>query len=160
MSDEAARTSGAPDALAKIFGESYNDRTIAFEDVTFHIDKMLAIEAKSLFMRHVRPLLRGALSANTEGSESETWQIVLAAFTDAPQEHYDAITRVLYRHITFDKQGQPSGKVLIREAELAFENLEMTHILLLDARAFLVNFSGSFSVLTREVPAIRKALGP
>ena len=79
--------------------EPLDAREVTFGDVTFQIGKMFPMEAKQVFMNHVRPLLRGALSAETKGGDQ--WQLLLAAFTDAPQKHYDAIIHSLYSHIQY-----------------------------------------------------------
>ena len=127
---------------------------VTFGNTTFRISKLLPMEAKKLFMGHVRPMLRGALSANVQ-SEADNWQMALAAFTDAPQEHYDAIAAALYRHITYQRaDSQEPPMVLAGDEENAFQDLDMAHALLLDARAFIVNFRGSWAVLESEFPAL------
>ena len=69
-------------------------------DATFEIRKLLPTEAKPLFIRHVRPLLRGALSAEAPASgATEGWRAMLAAFTDAPSDHYEAISKAMARCI-------------------------------------------------------------
>ena len=103
-----------------------DDRTITWGDATFEIRKLLPTEAKPLFIRHVRPLLRGALSAeagsgpppNANGNgnvaeaelggyigSTETWRVLLAAFTDAPAEHYEAISKAMARSIVVSRGG-------------------------------------------------------
>ena len=123
---------------------------VQFGDVTFHIGKLLPMEAKRLFMGHVRPLLRGALSAEIK-DDADQWQIALAAFTDAPQEHYDAIQRALYAHITYRRPSDTTPLRLLGDEENAFKDLDMAHSISLDVRAFAVNFIGSFSVAMSEL---------
>ena len=128
-------------------------RDVTFGDVTFHIGKMMPLEAKRVFMSHVRPLLRGALSADT-GDSADGWQIMLAAITDAPQQHYDALAQALYRHIDYTAPLQPTPVPLLNNEALAFKDLDMVHILMLDVRAFTVNFLGSWAVLRSEFPQL------
>ena len=40
-----------------------DDREVTFGETTFSIGKMLPVEAKKVFMEHVRPMLEGALGA-------------------------------------------------------------------------------------------------
>ena len=117
---------------------------IKLGETTFRIKKMLPIEAKRVFMNHVRPLLKGALSAQVN-EEAQTWQILLAAFTDAPQEHYDALVQEMYRHIEYVQDGTTS--VLFRDEENAFKDLDMSDIIELDVMAFQENFQKSLTEL-------------
>ena len=133
-----------------------DQRDVTFKDVTFHITKLLPMQAKQLFMTHVRPLLRGALSAKTEGGEG--WQLMLAAFTDAPQEHYDAVVAALYSVITYTTKTEKTPHRLLGDEENAFKDLDMAHSLILDGRAFYINFFGSFDVILSEFPTARNLL--
>ena len=47
-------------------GEPLTDQDVVLGGVAFRINKMLPVESKRIFMRHVRPLLRGALSADAD----------------------------------------------------------------------------------------------
>ena len=138
-----------------IAGTPLDERTVTYGDVTFEIRKLLPVEAKRVFMAHVRPLLRGALSAQAPtGEMAPEWALVLAAFTDAPQEHYDAIVRALYGNILYSSPAQSTPKRLLGDEEHAFKDLDMAHMILLDARAFIVNFSASWDVVQSEFPAL------
>lgn len=137
--------------------EPLDAREITYGDTTFYFGKLLPMEAKRVFMRHVRPLLRGALSANVDDDGSQ-WKMLLAAFTDAPQEHYDTLVNVLYRLVEFTKNGQANKKPLLGDEEFAFENLDMVHMISVDVRAFAVNFFESWAVLKSEYPHLSKAL--
>ena len=130
--------------------------------VTFTIRKLLPLEAKQVFLKHVRPLIRGALNANIPDkmAESEMWRIILAAITDAPIEHYDALMRRLYRDITFTYDGEKVPQMLAGNEELAFKDLDMAHILALDVRAFAVNFQGSWAVAISEYRNLLTDLPP
>lgn len=147
-------------------GEPLTDSEFTLGGVSFKINKMLPIEAKRVFMGHVRPLLRGALSADADvefsqeidqqiedsGQSSRQWKLALAAFTDAPQEHYDAIVRAMYGHIVYTKPGG-SPTPLFGDEENCFnatEGFEAAHIVMLDIRAFCVNFTGSLGVVLSE----------
>ncbi len=120
--------------------------------VTFTIKKLLPQDAKQVFLKHVRPLLRGALSAEVpkELNRSTMWQVILAAITDAPIEHYNALMRYLYQNITFTNEDEKVPQILLGNEELAFKDLDMAHIISLDARAFAVNFRESWDVATSE----------
>ena len=133
-------------------------REVTYGDVTFQIRKMLPLEAKRVFLTHVRPMLRGALAAQTGGDSPSGLMLALAAFTDAPQVHYDAVVGALYRHITYSTPKDPTAKVLAGDEENAFKDLDMAHSILLDGRAFLVNFSESWAVVQSEFPALGQAL--
>ena len=128
-----------------------DDREITYGDVTFKIGKLLPKEAKQVFMRHVRPLMEGALAASGDGN---LLQMALAVIAKAPQDHYDALMDTLYRHITFSSPSSPTLMVLHGNDEMAFKDLEAAHILLLEARVFAVNFRGSLDVLRSEFPQL------
>ena len=146
-------------------GEALDAREVVFGDVTFHIGKLMPMEAKRVFLKDVRPLLRGALNAevgdmvssNGDKGGGGQWKILLAAFTDAPQEHYDAIVRALYSHITYTAPGSNSRQPLLGDEENAFKDLDMAHSLMLDARAFFLTFSESWSVILSEFPPLNRA---
>ena len=147
-------------------GESLDAREVVFGDVTFQIGKLMPMEAKRVFLKDVRPLLRGALNAEVgdiasgngdRGSGGGEWKILLAAFTDAPQEHYDAIVRSLYARITYIEKGNNSPQELLGDEENAFKDLDMAHSLMLDARAFFLTFSESWSVILSEFPSLKRA---
>ena len=133
-----------------------DDRTITWGDATFEIRKLLPTEAKPLFVRHVRPLLRGALSAEApaEGA-TEPWRIMLAAFTDAPAEHYEAISKAMSRSIIVSRAGE--AKPLAGNEEWAWQELEGVHAILLDTRAFVVNFKPWLVVVASELPQLVQA---
>ena len=133
-----------------------DDRTVTWGESTFEIRKLLPTEAKPLFIRHVRPLLRGALSAETGGGgETEGWRIMLAAFTDAPSEHYEAISTSMARCITVTRGTEK--RVLAGHEPWAFQGLEGAHMVMLDVRAFTVNFRDWFAVAMQELPSLAQA---
>ena len=149
-------------------GEPLDAREIELGGVTFRINKMLAQEAKRVFMNHVRPLLRGALSAETNISLTpeldakmrgnstlgEGWKVILAAFTDAPQEHYDALVHALYRHVSYKREADQQFQPLLNDEDNAFQDLDMAHLIVLDVRAFVVNFIESSDVGMSEFQAL------
>ena len=147
-------------------GEALDAREVVFGDVTFKIGKLMPMEAKRVFLKDVRPLLRGALNAEVGDASSNgdggggggQWKILLAAFTDAPQDHYDAIQQSLYSHITYSTTGSNSPQRLLGDEENAFKDLDMAHSLMLDCRAFYVNFFSSWSVILSEFPPLNRAL--
>lgn len=126
-------------------------------DVNFSVKKMLPIPAKNIFMSHVRPLLRGALSANADKAE-DFWQVILAAITDAPKLHYDALVKAMYYDITYTSPNAEAPVRLLGDEENAFKDLDMAHLLILDGRAFCVNFFQSFNVLQSEFPLVGKII--
>ena len=133
-----------------------DDRTVTWGETTFTINKLLPTEAKPLFVRHVRPLLRGALSADVGPTgETEPWRIMLAAFTDAPAEHYEAISSAMARCITVSRGGEK--RPLAGNEAWAWQGLEGAHMVLLDVRAFTVNFRAWLGVVMSEVPQLAAA---
>ena len=166
---------------ASILDTLPDDRTITWGDATFEIRKLLPTEAKPLFIRHVRPLLRGAGSAeatpgvraasapvapatedgaNPEApgfiGETESWRIMLAAFTDAPAEHYEAVSKAMARSIVVTRAGEK--RALAGQEEWAFQDLEGVHMMILDVRAFIVNFKGWLPVVMSELPQLALAI--
>ena len=130
-----------------------DDRTITWGDATFEIRKLLPTEAKPLFIRHVRPLLRGALSAEAPASgATEPWRVMLAAFTDAPAEHYEAISKAMARGIIVTRAGEK--RALAGNEEWAWQGLEPAHMCILDVRAATVNFRESLAVAVSELPQL------
>ena len=138
--------------------EPLDSREVRFGETTFRIGKLLPIEAKRVFMRHVRPLLRGALSAEVpeNGDGSVGWQVLLAAFTDAPNEHYEAIVHSLYQNITYTGPSVTAPTCLLGDEENAFRDLDMAHALILEGRAFYVNFFASWTVILSEFPSLNR----
>ena len=133
-----------------------DDRTISWGDATFEIRKLLPTEAKPLFIRHVRPLLRGALSAEAPADgETEPWRIMLAAFTDAPTEHYEAISAAMAKAIIVTRAEEK--RPLAGNEEWAWQGLEGAHMVLLDGRAFVVNFRAWLDVAISELPQAAQA---
>ena len=132
-----------------------DDRDVTYGDVTFRISKMLPMEAKEVFMRHVRPLLSGASAVQGDGGGLA---MIVGIIAKAPQEHYDAVMKALYRLITFTSPATQQPLVLVGNEELAFKDLDMAHVLLLDTRAFTVNFRGSWDVLQSEFPQLGQGI--
>ena len=128
--------------------EGLKEREVTYGDVTFHIGKLMPFKAKAVFMAHVRPLLQGVKEVYPSGDTSLViWQMIVAAVTGAPQNHYDALMRILYKEITYTTTEMTTPTALLGDEENAFKDLEMGHILLLDARAFVVNFFESWAVV-------------
>jgi len=125
---------------------------LKFGDTTFHIQKMLPMEAKTVFMKHVRPLLKGALSAEVSEGSNQGWKLFLAAFTDAPQEHYDMLVKCLYKHITWQRKGDTFS--LLGDEEDAFKDMSMANIIELDIRAFRVNFQDSLLEIASKLRSL------
>ena len=134
-----------------------DSKEVTFGETTFTINKMMPQEAKKVFLTHVRPMLRGALSANVSDN-ANSWQMYLAALTDAPQEHYDAAVQAMYTKINYTRPNAPVSQPLANDEANAFQDLDMVHILLLDVRAFTVNFRGSWDVLQAEFPKLNLIL--
>ena len=133
-----------------------DDRTITWGETTFEIRKLLPTEAKPLFIRHVRPLLRGALSAEAgPNGDTEPWRIMLAAFTDAPSKHYEAISAAMARAIVVTRGTEK--RALAGHEEWAWQGLETAHMVILDGRAFTVNFRESLDVFLSELPQLAQA---
>ena len=139
---------------------AFTDKEFTYGEVTFRVDKLLPQEAKAVFMAHVRPLLEGALSAES-GGDGGGLAMMLGIVAKAPQTHYDAVMRALYQHVYYtrsdDREQLPPGK-LAGDEERAFVGLDMAHILLLDARAFAVNFHESWAVLQSEFPSLSQII--
>ena len=128
-----------------------DDREITYEGVTFYIGKLLPMEAKKVFMEHVRPMLEGALSVQADGG---VFAMILGVVAKAPQQHYDAVMAALYPQITYRTADMPQPMPLAKDEANAFKDLDMAHILMLDVRAFAVNFRGSWDVLQSEFPQL------
>ena len=136
------------------------EHEVTFGEVSFSIKKLMPMEAKEVFVGHVRPLLRG-LNAEMPNSQEVAskgedfkmmlgFKMMLAAFTEAPEAHYKAIVKAMSKRITFTSPSNKSPLTLAGNEELAFKDLDMAHILLLEGRAFGVNFFGSCSILFEE----------
>ena len=60
-------------------------------------------------MNNVRPLLGGALGADMPedvNQDQAIAKIILSAFTNAPAEHYEAISKAMSQRIEVDRNGQ------------------------------------------------------
>lgn len=136
---------------------AFTDKEFTYGDTTFRVDKLLPQEAKAVFMAHVRPLLEGALAAESGGG-GDGLAMILGIVAKAPQTHYDAVMRALYQHINYTSPNQVQPQRLAGDEERAFDGLDMAHILLLDARAFAVNFHESWAVLQSELPFLSQII--
>lgn len=137
---------------------AFDEREVTYGDVTFTFGKMLPMEAKEVFMDHITPMLEGLASADIKegvGNEVAGLQMIVGLISKAPRDHYRALVRALYPHITYTSPNQQAPQRLSANAENAFKDLDMTHILLVEARAFWVNFRGSWDVLQSEFPSLK-----
>ena len=119
------------------------DRTVTWGESTFEIRKMLPVEAKRVFIHHVRPLLAGAAEApqppgmrrtpETDANgepiptpgffgETEQWRVLLSAFTNASGQHYDALSKAMSRSILVRRGAEQ--RFLAGHEEWAFQGLE------------------------------------
>ena len=135
---------------------AFTDKEFTYGDVTFRVDKLLPQEAKAVFMAHVRPLLEGALSVESGGGDGLA--MILGIVAKAPQTHYDAVMRALYQHVYYTSPDQVQPQRLAGDEERAFANLDMAHLLLVDARAFAVNFHESWDVLQSQFPSLNRII--
>ena len=130
-----------------------DSKEVTYGETTFFINKLMPRAAKKVFMDHMRPMLKGGLEANVDDSANQ-WQLILALITGAPQAHYDAAVHEMYKNINYTRPNVTVPQPLVNDEDNAFQDLDMVHILLLDVRAFAVNFQGSWSVLTSEYPIL------
>ena len=133
-----------------------DDRTVTFGGSTFTINKMMPRDAKRVFLGHVRPLLLGLTEGNLT-KDSHDMQFVAALIAGAPTEHIDGITTAMYQRIFYARDGGDPRR-LAGDEDSAFQDMDMAHILMLDWRAFLVNFRESWDVLQSEFPQIKTVL--
>ena len=135
------------------------DTNVTLGETKFIINKLLPQDSKMVFMKHVRPMLGGAQNAQLAGADSEGWKILLAAFTDAPYDHYEAMCKEMYSTITYSNANtQGEYMVLAGDESNAFVGLDMAHTLILDVRAFAVNFSESWDVMLSAFPTLSRLL--
>ena len=136
------------------------DTNVTLGETKFIINKLLPQDSKMVFMKHIRPMLGGAQNAKLEqGEESAGWKIILAAFTDAPYEHYESMCKEMYTTITYSNANtQGEYMVLAGDESNAFVGLDMAHTIILDVRAFAVNFSESWDVMLSAFPTLNKLL--
>ena len=85
------------------------------------------------------------------------WKLIAAAFINAPYEHYLAISTAMSRSISV-RRGQET-RVLQGNEEWAFQGLEGAHAMILDARAFMVNYRPFLPVVMSEIPDLARAFG-
>ena len=130
-----------------------SDNTLSFDGATFRITKLLPVDSKRLFIHHVRPLLSGAAKAKMsegEGGTGIALKMMVSAFTQAPSDHYDHISRTMARRI--EVQREDGKKFLAGNESWAFQGLSGAHALAVDMKAFTVNFTEWWDVLTQEFP--------
>ena len=84
--------------------------------------------------------------------------MILGIVAKAPQTHYDAVMRALYQHVYYTSPDQVQPQRLAGDEERAFANLDMAHLLLVDARAFAVNFHESWDVLQSQFPSLNRII--
>ena len=133
-----------------------DDRTVTFGGSTFTINKMMPRDAKRVFLGHVRPLLSG-LAKGELTKDSHDLQFLAALIANAPTEHIDGVTNAMYQRIFYARDGGDPRR-LAGDEDSAFQDMDMAHILMLDWRAFLVNFRGSWDVLQSEFPQVGQVL--
>ena len=153
--------SDAADATGTVesFPSLQDEKTVTWGEAQFTINKLLPTEAKAVFVHHVRPLLRGALSAEAPagGGKTEMWRLMLSAFTDAPANHYDAISAAMAKTIQVRRGAET--RFLAGNEGWAFQDLEGAHAMALDGRAFLVNFREWLPVVLSEFPRLMQDFG-
>lgn len=136
-------------------------REITIRGVDFKINKMLPVPAEDLLIRHVRPLMGGAMSAETDGSDSGGWKLLLAAFANAPYDHYVAVRDAMFRCVEYRRKDNPAWRVLSGDMEAAFVGLLPVHITQIAVEAFAENFTESYSELQSLLPRLITAMsGP
>ena len=121
--------------------------------MTFRIGKLLPMAAKHAFMHHVRPLLGGALEAPAS-TGNDLWKLALAGLTKLPQDHYDALSAALYKAVEFKTRIDSQWRDLSGDEAFAFKDLDWSYQVVLDARAFAVNFQQSWAVIGSEFPSL------
>ena len=133
-----------------------DDRTVTFGGSTFTINKMMPRDAKRVFLGHVRPLLSG-LAKGELTKDSHDLQFLAGLIANAPTEHIDGITDAMYQRIFYARDGGDPRR-LAGDEDSAFQDMDMAHILMLDWRAFLVNFRESWDVLQSQFPQVGQVL--
>lgn len=131
------------------------DPVVTFGEATFEIRKLLPTESKKLFIHNVRPLLGGALTAEIPKDSTDVStgiKLLLAAFANAPADHYDMISRAMSHSIQVTRGSET--RMLAGQEAWAFQDLEGAHAMMVDVRAFTVNFFGWWDVLTSEFPQL------
>ena len=120
---ETTDTTGTVEA----FPGPQDEKIVTWGEAQFTINKLLPTEAKAVFVHHVRPLLRGALSAEAPagGGKTEMWRLMLSAFTDAPANHYDAISTAMAKSIQVRRGAET--RFLAGNEAWAFQGLEGAH---------------------------------
>ena len=124
---------------------SFLDREVTYGETTFYIGKLLPMDSYTIFLNHILPVIGKVLGSNADSD---------FGLSVIPQKHYKPIVAELRKHITFTSANQMTPAKVAGDEELAFRGLEPAHILLLETRAFAVNFSGSWDVLHSEFPRL------
>ena len=132
-----------------------SENTLHFDGASFQIQKLLPGEAMRLFIHHVRPLLAGAAKANVSGEDNANQAIIklmINAFTEAPADHYDHISRTMAQLIVVERED--GKRKLAGNESWAFQGLTGAHMIMVDIKAFQVNFTEWWDVLISEFPSL------
>lgn len=163
--------SDTADATAKVepLPIPQDERTVTWGEAQFTINKMLPMEAKAVFVEHVQPLMHQIMRLLDEiegDGEAEDVQFAISdavigkrmmkraamIFSALPPKHYRSISLAMSKSIQV-RRGSESRFLAGNEA-WAFQGLEGMHAVMLDGRAFLINFTGWLPVLLSEFPLL------
>lgn len=164
MSEAAGATGTVESFLAP-----QDEKTVTWGEAQFTINKMLPMEAKAIFVEHVQPLMHQVMrlldEVQGDGDEEDVQFVVSDAvlgkrmmkraamiFSALPPKHYRTISVAMSKSIQVRRGSET--RFLAGNEEWAFQGLEGAHAIMLDGRAFLINFTGWLPVILSEFPSL------
>ena len=162
---EAADATGTVESFPAL----QDEKTVTWGDAQFTVNKMLPMEAKAVFVEHVQPLMHQIMRLLDEmGSDDEDEGIQITVsdtvvgkrmmkraamiFSALPPKHYRSISLAMSKSVQV-RRGTET-RFLAGNEEWAFQGLTGAHAVMLDGRAFLINFTEWLPVVLSEFPSL------
>ena len=164
--------SDAADATGTVesFPALQDEKTVTWGEAQFPVNKMLPMEAKAVFVEHVQPLMHQIMrlldemesgDEDDEGIKITVSDTVVGKrmmkraamiFSALPPKHYRSVSLAMSKSIQVRRGGDT--RFLAGNEEWAFQGLTGAHAVMLDGRAFLINFTEWLPVVLSEFPSL------
>ena len=132
------------------------DQEFQLGEVRFQVRKLLPMESY-----RVLETIRGSLGSIAKAGladNADQWQLGATIISGLPPDTVEQVRQVLFGEVLFTCPEQTSPVRLAGSEELAFKGLEPVHVYEVLARAFTVNFQGSWDALSSLLPFLDRLI--
>lgn len=130
--------------------EALTQREFMMGERRFRIRPLPPLTAYDVLNKHVRP----SLAAFTGVNFKRPGEAIPLVYSRIPYEHINAMGKIFRRHCILCVDAAGVWTPMASDINLHSQGLDPAEISFLDLRAFAVNFSGSTTILMREIRAI------